>query len=205
MHSHYSSGNQPYEYYNYTIFRGRGGQHVQRTAFEPPLDEDGRRRTASGLIWSTERSTPSVARSSARQCSLSSRRSSHELAEAGEALTLDRFRSVYRELLDAYFGPDFVIDKQLELECLAHPALLQCVLRVQVRNRPVGGDCSDRERVVNGGREELGDYLSFLKGGCSKYPLELLRDAGVDMESPEPVATALDYFERLVDELDELL
>jgi oligoendopeptidase F len=57
---------------------------------------------------------------------------------------------------------------------------------------------------VNGGKKELGDYLSFLKGGCSKWPLDLLKDAGVDMTKPEPVATALDYFERLVDELDEL-
>ena len=58
---------------------------------------------------------------------------------------------------------------------------------------------------MNGGKEELADYLGFLKGGCSKYPLDLLRDAGVDMESPAPVETALDHFERLVDELDSLL
>jgi len=52
---------------------------------------------------------------------------------------------------------------------------------------------------------ELNDYLSFLKGGCSKFPLELLRDAGVDMQQPTPVKTALARFESLVDELDMLL
>jgi oligoendopeptidase F len=52
---------------------------------------------------------------------------------------------------------------------------------------------------------ELDDYLSFLRGGCSKWPLDLLRDAGVDMARPEPVDTALAYFDRLVGELDELL
>jgi oligoendopeptidase F len=51
----------------------------------------------------------------------------------------------------------------------------------------------------------LNTYLGFLKGGCSKDPLDLLRDAGVDMEKPEPVETALGYFQKLVDELDELL
>ena len=61
------------------------------------------------------------------------------------------------------------------------------------------------ERVTSGGQRELDDYLGFLKGGCSKYPLELLRDAGVDMEQPQAVDTALGYFERLVAELDELL
>ena len=54
-------------------------------------------------------------------------------------------------------------------------------------------------------RRELNAYLSFLKGGCSKFPLDLLRDAGVDMEKPAPVDTALAHFGRLVKELDELL
>ena len=55
------------------------------------------------------------------------------------------------------------------------------------------------ERVTGGGQQELDDYLSFLKGGCSKYPLDLLRGAGVDMEQPQAVDTALGYFERLVE------
>ena len=59
--------------------------------------------------------------------------------------------------------------------------------------------------MIDGGKPELNDYLGFLKGGCSKFPLDLLRDAGVDMEKPEPVDTALTHFGKLVDELDELL
>ena len=59
--------------------------------------------------------------------------------------------------------------------------------------------------MLNGGAKELNDYLSFLKGGCSKWPLDLLRDAGVDMESPSPVDTALAHFESLVAQLDELV
>ena len=58
---------------------------------------------------------------------------------------------------------------------------------------------------MTGGKRELGDYLGFLKGGCSKWPLDLLRDAGVDMEKPAAVDTALAYFSRLVGELEELL
>jgi len=51
----------------------------------------------------------------------------------------------------------------------------------------------------------LSDYLYFLQGGCSEFPLDLLRGAGVDMESPAPIDTALRYFDSLVKELDELL
>jgi oligoendopeptidase F len=58
---------------------------------------------------------------------------------------------------------------------------------------------------LGGGQRELDDYLSFLKGGCSKDPLDLLKDAGVDMTTPAPVRAALDRFEGLVAELDELL
>ncbi len=60
-------------------------------------------------------------------------------------------------------------------------------------------------RVLGGGQAELDDYLGFLKAGCSKYPLDILRDAGVDMRQRAPVQTALDYFEELVIELDGLL
>jgi oligoendopeptidase F len=61
------------------------------------------------------------------------------------------------------------------------------------------------ERVLAGDKQELADYLGFLKGGCSEFPLDLLRGAGVDMEQPAPVETALKHFSKLVDELDELL
>jgi oligoendopeptidase F len=59
--------------------------------------------------------------------------------------------------------------------------------------------------VTNGGPQELNDYLGFLKGGCSKDPLDLLRAAGVDMEKPQSVDLALAQFGRMVDELDQLL
>ena len=61
------------------------------------------------------------------------------------------------------------------------------------------------ERVTSGGSAELNDYLGFLKGGCSKDPLDLLRGAGVDMEKPDAVNAAMTYFGKLVDELDDLL
>jgi len=61
------------------------------------------------------------------------------------------------------------------------------------------------QKVLNGGESDLADYLAFLRSGCSKYPLDLLRDAGVDLESPEPVDTALSQFSELVEQLDQLL
>ena len=61
------------------------------------------------------------------------------------------------------------------------------------------------DRVLGGGEQERNDYLGFLKGGCSKDPLDLLRGAGVDMEKPEPVDSALAHFGEMVKELDTLI
>ncbi|HJN99944.1 MAG TPA: oligoendopeptidase F, partial [Nitrospinaceae bacterium] len=60
------------------------------------------------------------------------------------------------------------------------------------------------DRVSEGGSAELNDYLNFLKGGGSKYPIDLLKGAGVDMTSPTPIRTALEKFSTLVDQLESL-
>ena len=67
----------------------------------------------------------------------------HEMAEAGEPLTLQAFQDVYRGLLEKYFGPEFTLDDATVAGMSAHPALLPGVLRLQVRHRPVGRDRSE--------------------------------------------------------------
>jgi oligoendopeptidase F len=117
---------------------------------------------------------------------------------------VDTLRREYRKLLDAYFGPDFVIDKELELECLRIPHFYRAFY-VYKYATGLSAAIALSQRVLNGGERELNDYLGFLKGGGSNFPLELLRGAGVDMEKPEAVDTALAHFGRLVEELEELL
>ena len=128
----------------------------------------------------------------------------HGMAEAGEPLTLQAFKSVYRDLLEKYFGPQFALDEQLSLECLRIPHFYRAFY-VYKYATGLSAAIALSQRVLQGGEVELQDYLNFLQSGCSKDPLDLLRDAGVDMEKPKPVNTALKYFEKLVDELDELL
>jgi oligoendopeptidase F len=128
----------------------------------------------------------------------------HEMAEAGEPLTVQAFQEVYRKLLDAYFGLQFAIDSELSLECFRIPHFYRAFY-VYKYATGLSAAIALSQRVLKGGKKELSDYLTFLKGGCSKDPLDLLRYAGVDMEKPEPVETALSYFGKLVDELDELI
>jgi oligoendopeptidase F len=128
----------------------------------------------------------------------------HALVEGGEPLTVETLRREYRKLLDLYFGPDFVIDPELELECLRIPHFYRAFY-VYKYATGLSAAIALAERVTTGGQRELNDYLGFLKGGCSKWPLDLLRDAGVDMAKPAAVDTALAYFGKLVGELEELL
>lgn len=128
----------------------------------------------------------------------------HQTAEADEPLTVAKFKEIYRGLLEQYFGPDFALDEALNLECFRIPHFYRAFY-VYKYATGMSAAIALAERVTSGGRRELSDYLDFLSGGCSKEPLDLLRDAGVDMEQPHAVETALGQFEQLVDELDELV
>ena len=92
----------------------------------------------------------------------------------------------------------------MELECLRIPHFYRAFY-VYKYATGLSAAIALSERVTTGGKDELGAYLGFLKGGCSKYPLDLLRDAGVDMETPEPVNAAMTRFGSLVQELEELV
>ena len=203
MHSFYSAKSQPYQYYDYTIFVAEVastfneqllGRHLMDRA------KDDRHRA-----YLVNRQIDAVRATIFRQTMFAEfEKIVHQLAESGEPLTVDKFQSVYRELLELYFGPDFSLDDELSLECFRIPHFYRAFY-VYKYATGMSAAIALSERVTSGGRGELDDYLGFLKGGCSKDPLDLLRGAGVDMERPQPVDTALDQFTHLVDELDRLL
>ncbi len=213
MHTYYSSKHQPYEYYNYTIFVAEVAstfneqllsRHLmQKAATDHP--SGGARRGNKYRAYLINREIDSIRGTIIRQTMFAEfEKIAHALVEAGEPLTVEMLKSEYGKLLADYFGPDFVIDDELKLECLRIPHFYHAFY-VYKYATGLSAAIALSERVLTGGKAELGDYLSFLKGGCSKWPLDLLKDAGVDMTKPEPVDTALSYFERLVEELDELL
>ncbi len=128
----------------------------------------------------------------------------HAMEEAGEALTLDSFRAAYRKLLDAYFGPDFTIDSELELECLRIPHFYGAFY-VYKYATGMSAAVTLAHKVLSRGASDVDAYLGFLKSGGSKFPLPTLAAAGVDMSSPAPIERTLKLFAARVDELEELL
>jgi oligoendopeptidase F len=128
----------------------------------------------------------------------------HEIEENGGPLTLDVFRRVYRDLLDAYFGPRFVVDDELSIECLRIPHFYSAFY-VYKYATGIAASISLADRVLNGGPAEVQAYLGFLKSGGAKFPIDALRDAGVDMQAPGPVEKAMDLFQMRIQQLRELL
>ncbi|MEQ8836712.1 MAG: oligoendopeptidase F, partial [Lacipirellulaceae bacterium] len=203
MHSYYSAGNQPYIYYDYVIFVAEVASTFNEQLLSRQLMSEA--KSDKERAYLINRDIDAIRGTIIRQTMFAEfEKITHEMAEAGEPLTVESFKHVYGELLSAYFGPDFAIDEQLKLEAFRIPHFYRAFY-VYKYATGLSAAIALSERVVNGGEKELDDYLSFLKGGCSKDPLDLLKDAGVDMTKPKPVRTALEKFEALVNELDELL
>lgn len=203
MHSYYSSRHQPFPYYNYTIFVAE----VASTFNEQLLTDHLLRHAADDQerAFLINNELDGIRATVVRQTMFAEfEKRTHEMCEAGEPLTVKSLRQVYGELLADYFGPEFVIDDVLELECLRIPHFYRAFYVYKYATGLSAAVALSR-RVLDGGPSELDDYLSFLKGGCAKDPLDLLRDAGVDMTCPEPVATTLRRFAELTEELDRLI
>jgi oligoendopeptidase F len=128
----------------------------------------------------------------------------HAIEEAGEALTLDTFKTEYMKLLKAFFGDAVVIDSQLALECLRIPHFYSAFY-VYKYATGISAAVQLSQKVIRGDEGAVEKYLGFLKSGGSRFPLETLKTAGVDMLSPEPVKSCLHVFESRLEELDKLL
>ncbi len=202
LHTHFSKG-QPYQYANYTIFVAE----VASTFNEQLLTRHLMRGAKSDAerAYFLNREIDGMRATIVRQTMFAEfEMLIHAMAERNEPLTLDALRATYRGLLEAYLGPGVVIDDELSLECLRIPHFYNAFY-VYKYATGLSAAIALANRVTNGGPAELTAYLNFLKGGSSQDPLDLLRGAGVNMATPQPVAAALAHFGKLVDELDVLL
>jgi oligoendopeptidase F len=203
MHSYFSGKSQPYAYYNYSLFVAEVASTFNETLLSQYLLK--RARDKQEQAYLLNRQIDAIRSTIFRQAMFAEfEKLTHASVEAGEPLTLDRIKELYHGLLKLYFGPDFVLDPELDLECLRVPHFYRAFY-VYKYATGMSAAIALVNRVTGGGRQELDDYLGFLKGGCSKDPLDLLRGAGVDMEKPQCIDSALGQFGQMVQELDSLI
>ena len=122
----------------------------------------------------------------------------------GKSLTADVLCNEYKRLNEMYYGPDMVVDDNIAVEWARIPHFYMNYYVFQYATGYSAAIALSR-KVLDGGEQDLADYLGFLSGGCSKTPIDLLKGAGVDMTSPEPVNQALELFGRLLDEMEALM
>jgi len=128
----------------------------------------------------------------------------HAFEESGDALTLDVFKSKYHKLLETYFAENFVIDPELDLECLRIPHFYHAFY-VYKYATGISAAVALSQRVLSGAPGTVEAYLNFLRSGGSKFPLETLKAAGVDMTTAAAIESTLHLFERRLGELEVLL
>jgi oligoendopeptidase F len=203
MHSYLSCKKQPYAYCEYAIFVAEVASTFNEALLSRYLMERARDKKERAFLINHE--IDSIRQTIFRQTMFADfEKLAHASAEAGEPLTLNRIKELYNSRLKLYFGPDFKLDADLDLECLRIPHYYR-TFYVYKYATAMSASVALAARVTGGGKQELDDYLGFLAGGCSKDPLDLLRGAGVDLEKPQCVDSALEHFGKLVDELDSLI
>ena len=127
-----------------------------------------------------------------------------KLVAEGQTLTADVLCAEYRRLNELYYGPDMVVDDRIAMEWARIPHFYYNYYVFQYATGYAAAIALSR-RILKEGEPAVKDYLNFLSGGCSRSPIDLLRGAGVDMASTEPVNQALALFGELLDEMETLM
>ena len=203
MHSYYSSKNNPFMCYSYTIFEAEVASTFNERLLTEHLLANEHEKEKRKFILSKE--LDDIVATLFRQTMFAEYElKMHTDAENGIPVTAAHIREVYRKLLEDYFGPEMNFETISDLEAMRIPHFYRAFY-VYKYATGISAAISLSEKVLNGGEKERNDYLSFLKSGGSRYPLEALKKAGVDMASGEAVKDATKHFARCLDEFESLL
>lgn len=203
MHSWYSTHNNPFMQYNYTIFEAEvASTFNEELVFKYLLEKA---TTKEEKIYYLSMRAGDILATLHRQTMFAEYElKAHELVENGTPLSAEVLRNLYRNLLTQYFGPTMTFEENSDMEGLRIPHFYSAFY-VYKYATGISAAMALADKVTNGGEKEREDYFKFLKSGGSRYPIEALKVAGVDMSTTEPIQKALDKFKEIVDELENLV
>lgn len=203
IHSYLSNKHQPVAYSNYSIFVAEVAstcneallmQHLLKTT------KDKKRRAYLINYFLEQFRTTLYRQTMFAEFELEINRRN----ERGESLTAESLNTLYHELNHQYFGDDIVIDKEIDLEWARIPHFYYDYYVYQYATGYSAAIALSR-RILKEGAPAVKDYIHFLSGGCSTDPISLLRGAGVDMASTAPIHDALQLFDELITEMEQLM
>ncbi|HZK42697.1 MAG TPA: oligoendopeptidase F, partial [Syntrophomonadaceae bacterium] len=203
MHTYYSNTSQPYVYSQYSIFVAEVASTVNESLLIDHMINNAKdeREKAYLINHYLEQFRGTVYR---QTMFAEFEKIIHAEVEKGEALTPESLSSIYTDLNKLYFGENVVLDDEIAIEWARIPHFYSAFY-VYKYATGFSAATSLKEQILKEGEPAVNRYIDFLKAGSSDYPLNVLKKAGVDLTKPEPVQEALDYFGRLVDELEKLV
>ncbi|GCE03042.1 oligoendopeptidase F [Dictyobacter aurantiacus] len=203
MHSYFTRSNQPYQYGDYTIFVAE----VASTLNEGLLTEYLLKNTDDKAlrIAILNHALEDIRATLFRQTMFAEfEQQIHGHAESGEALTADTLTALYRGLNEKYYGGEAVIDDLIGIEWARIPHFYYNFYVYQYATG-ISAASALVQQILTEGQPAVERYLKFLSSGSSNYSIDLLRNAGVDMTTPEPVRQAFQLFETHLSQMEELL
>lgn len=203
MHSYYSAKSNPFMNYNYTIFEAEVASTFNEQLLSRYLISNSKDDKMKAYLLSHELS--SLVATLFRQTMFAEYELLiHEAVERGEVATAEFMRKTYRGLLESYFGPIMEFEDISDIECMRIPHFYNAFY-VYKYATGISASIALADKVLNGNEADRNAYLSFLKSGGSKYPIESLKLGGVDMSKKESVEKAIKHFANLLDELERII
>jgi oligoendopeptidase F len=203
MHSYFTGMNQPYTYANYTIFLAEVASTFNESLLLDYLISNS--ETKEEKLFLLEKYLNNITATFYRQTMFAEfEMNVYGRTEKGEALTHDLLCNMYRDIYQKYWGPAMIIDKEEEYTWARVPHFYY---NFYVYQYATGFAASEvlANKVRNEKKPAVDKYLQFLKSGSSDYSINILKSAGVDMNSSEPVIAATKKMDQLLDEVEKLI
>ena len=203
LHSYYTHNNQPYRYGNYSIFVAEVASTTNEALLSDyllkNLTDEKERLYVLNYFLEGFRGTVF------RQTMFAEfEHEIHVRAQNGEALTADKLTEIYYDLNKKYFGTDIIIDEEIGLEWARIPHFYMNYYVYQYATG-YSAATSLANQILTEGEPAVERFKDYLKAGSSDYPIEVLKRAGVDMTSKQPIVEALKVFEERLTEMEDIL
>ena len=203
MHSYYTHKNQPYVYGNYSIFLAEIASTTNESLLMDSLLKNTEKKEEKLFLLNhyLEQFRGTIFR---QTMFAEFERDIHREVESGGTLTADRLSEMYRDLNRKYYGNSIVIDEEVDIEWARIPHFYYNFYVFQYATG-FSAAIDFSERILNKEECALERYKTYLKSGSSDYPLEILKNAGIDMTTKKPIENALKLFKDLLDEMESLI
>ncbi|MDS0524154.1 oligoendopeptidase F [Clostridium sp. SHJSY1] len=202
IHSYYSRKVQPFYYSGYTLFCAEVASTTNEALLINHLIE--KERDKNKKLFLINQELEQIRTTVFRQLMFAEfELFTHNALSDGNPLTADDYNRKWHELNQTYFGEDMIVDEEIDSEWARIPHFYSDFYVYQYATGYAAASAFAKS-IINGEEDAVNKYIGFLSSGGSKYPIDILKDAGVDMTTPKPIEATLDRFNKLLDMLEQL-